>query len=529
MSLADIARRAEGEIEAKRQRVKYRTDPALWAYDMLGIKLWSKQREIGESLVRNRGTLVASGHGTGKSFVEAVYGAWWVDTFYDEGVFLATTAPSAAQINVFWDYLRKFHVLMLNRFKEGVITRKPIGYVTGANQWKDENGIIIGEGRKPPTNMADVAFQGRHAPYLLAIADEAVGVPAGFIEALGNIATGENNRQLLVANPTSLKSRMYQLWDGGDEMWHRISISVYDSPLMKPDPYLPAEEADGMSGPEFVSQKLKEYGSEDDSRFKARVKGVWAQDSGDSVYEPEELARAKDTVVVVDPGEPIEFGVDVAGMGADASVIYRVEYGEVWETDDVGERVKGTGKRGMKVRKVDSWTKTPLAGGTPEKPDSVMKVDENAKAYGASTVKVDASGIGVAVTQGLVSNSPPYRVIEVFSGAPSEDKRTYVNLRAEQFFRVKKMLQEGVLDLDASDEVLFTEAEGLQYEETERQLLKIESKDSMRRRGVKSPDFLDAAFQFALLPVDDFLSEEESDPILELAGEDFGWAENVLM
>lgn len=508
--------------KSRARRELYKSDPGLWAEEYLGIKLWAKQREIGLSIVENRGTLVAAGHSVGKSYSAALYVCWWVDVHDPDEVFVATTAPSAAQLRIIWDYIRKFHSLAKRRYEEGLVDHELPGYITGDNSWKMDNGLKIGEGRKPPNQAIDSAFQGRHAPYLLAVIDEAVGVPQGFIEAIGNMATGEHNRQLMIANPTSLTSAMYKTWQRSeadpDSFWNRVTISVMDSPLIVDDPYLPAEEASGMSGWDYVHQALETFGSEDDPRYQARVLGQWAQDEGDTVFTPEEIASAHNTFVRVDPARHVEIGCDIARLGADRSVVYIKEFGEVWETDDLtGEPTVATGREGVRIRKVDSWSKAPIVNGTADNPDTTTRIHEIAMNYGARRVKVDASGIGGSVIDGLSGvNTGSYQVVEIFGGAAASDPRTYVNARAEQAFELKLAMQRGEVDLDPDDTVLTEELSAVQYERTERQLVKLESKDSLRRRGRKSPDYYDALI-YAFQDVSELFEESTPDSgVLEI-------------
>src|SRR5690606_33722133 len=108
---------------------------------------------------------------------------------------------------------------------------------------------------------------------------------------------------------------------------------------------------------------------------------------------------------------------------------------------------------------------------------------------GAKVIKIDASGIGGGVIDGLkMLNDGAYTVIESFGGARPTDRRQYVNSRAEGFFDLKKRFRDGVIDVDPRDELLLDELRGIQYEYSDKGPIKIESKDSMKRRGKKSPD-----------------------------------------
>ena len=62
-----IASDVEAYFRNQARQAGWVNDPAGWAKDVLGVHLWSKQREICDSLIRNKRTVVASCHGTGKA------------------------------------------------------------------------------------------------------------------------------------------------------------------------------------------------------------------------------------------------------------------------------------------------------------------------------------------------------------------------------------------------------------------------------------------------------------------------------
>lgn len=500
-NFGSIAAAANVELEKRARARLWAEDPVAWAEEYLGLHVWKKQRDILYAIRDNRNTAVAAGHGVGKTFIVAVAAAWWIDIHPIDKVFVASTAPSADQVNLLWDNIRNIHSLASQRYKEGLVDHDLPGYVTGDNKWKLDNGVIIGQGRKPPDQKSDVAFQGRHADYLLAIGDEAVGLSSGFLEALGHIATGQYNRRIIIANPTDPTSAMAKIWKDKNKSWVTIHISVMDSPRITPEEGWNDDWAPGLSGWEFVENALNDYGSEDDPRYIARVLGEWAFDAGNNLFTAQELARAKNTHVRPDPNPVREFGVDIARMGPDHSIIYMMEEGEVWETDpDTGLPSKATGKRGLRIRLLDKWSKAPLSGGTPDNPGSAERIHSHALAEGVRAVKIDASGMGTGVVDGLypLNWRDSYTVIEVFGGATPTDKRAYVNARAEEYFSLKKRFHAGLIDLDPADETLFDELLGIVYEYADKGQIKMESKDSMKKRGAKSPDHADALWYAAM-------------------------------
>lgn len=513
---------ADAEISAIRKRREYINDPVLWARDYLGVILWSKQQEILYSIRDNRKTAVAAGHGVGKSFVAAVAMAWWIDVHplgADESgapqTFVASTAPFADQITaILWNNVRILHGLAKKRHEEYQRRRAagedlgeyaacdhPLpGYITGDNKWKTDDGILIGQGRKPPDNKTDSGYQGLHATYLLAIGDEAAGLHKDMVGALGNITTGEFCRMLLIANPTDPNCEMAKIWKRQDPNWVRMHISVFDSPKVTREPGFPEERMSALSGMDYIEEKRAEHG-EDDPYYIARVLGQWAFEAGNTVFSELDLARAGNTVVLPDPDSPRRQGWDIARMGQDATVGYEAVEGEVWETDpETGLPTKPTGRRGLHVRQVRSWRKAPLVSTNPDNLGSAQRIDAEALASGAVLVNIDASGMGSAIIDGLMEiGSTAYSVYEVFGNSPSSDKRAYVNMRAEQYFELQKRAFAGELDLDPKDSVLFDELRGIVYEfSTTGGARKIESKESMKKRGVKSPDFADALWYAAL-------------------------------
>lgn len=505
-NLASIAHIALVERERRQRSQSWATDPVLWAHDYLGVRLWSKQKEILYSIRDNRNTAVAAGHGVGKSFVAAIAMAWWVDVHPPTETFVASTAPFQDQITaILWNNLRGLYLKAKQRFDKGLVDHPLPGYVTGDNKIKLENGLMLGQGRKPPDSKTDSGYQGLHAKYLLAIGDEAAGLSEDMINALGNITTGAENRVLLIANPTDPNSAMAQIWKKELSDWNRMHISVWDAPPITGESGFPEDVLGGMSGMDYVNG-MKERWGEEDAHYITRVLGQWAFESGNNLFSEADLARAVNTVVVPDPTPFIHFGCDIARMGPDSTYVYSYVEGEVWECDpETNKPIKPSGERGGQLRFVTTWSKAPLVSKDPSNLGSAERIHTAALANGTSVVAVDASGLGVGAIDGLKNlNEGEYVIVEVYGSAPPTDKRAYTNIRAEQYFRMKQMMHAGLLDIDSSDESLLEEFRGIVYEYSRNGQIKMESKDDMKRRGAKSPDRADAAW-YACYDVDALL------------------------
>lgn len=494
--------------EKKRQ---YVNDPAQWAWDILGVMLWSKQVEIANSVKDGRRVAVAAGHGVGKSYVAGIICLWWWDThpMDEESTFIATTAPSKDQVDLIWAVIRTMHAKMNLRFEKGLIDHGMPGYITGDNKFKMPNGETLGQGRKPPDAKSDIAFQGRHATYLLAIGDEATGLSAGFINALEVIAVGQHNVILLLANPTDPSCAMAQLWPdpegrGGNPAWKRIHISVLDSPLISHEPGWERFKESGMSGEDFLREAEVRYGGKEDPRYIARVLGQWAWDNGVGLFPEEVIARAVRTVVIPDVEAPkTRFGVDVARMGVDSTQVYECQEGWVWETDpETNEPIANTMVPGLYIRYVDSWRKMPVTGNDPERLGSAQRIDRLALEFGVEAVNIDAGGgLGAGLFDAIEdlwaqdARSQSYMMFEIYGNdMKGIDRRSFLNLRAWAFSELKRRMNAGEIDFDYEDADLLDEFRGIRAKVVAGSVLQIESKEDMKNRGAKSPDRADAVW-----------------------------------
>jgi hypothetical protein len=195
-------------------------------------------------------------------------------------------------------------------------------------------------------------------------------------------------------------------------------------------------------------------------------------------------------------------------MGTDYTVVYLAEEGFVMATDD--ETGVPTGKliededgepiKGVKVRYLDSW-QAPFVNQTNDDGTvtrgSVERIDEIARQYGVAEVRIDESGMGHGIIDPLTAHPKPYLIIGMLGGGATPDRRSYLNNRAYQYSELRRKCFQGTVDLDPNDKQLIDELGGIQYEFADAASgggLKIESKESMKKRGVKSPDFADACW-----------------------------------
>ncbi|MBG6106557.1 hypothetical protein [Frigoribacterium sp. CG_9.8] len=571
--LASLLPRVVDGLETDARKAQYLTDPVLWAKDILGVDLWWKQCEIAYAIARGtkKSIAVRAGHGVGKSFLSAVLVAWWIDIHPLGSSFVATTAPSAAQVKaILWREIRGLMAKSIERNKEYLRLQKDgkdttgwpdhalPGYITGNDEWKTSLGVLVAQGRKPPDHKED-AFQGIHAQYVLAIGDEAVGLNEAMIDSLSNITSNDTSRRLLIANPTNPASRLGAIFSGkindktGEEYgasWDLHAISVLDSPNFHGGgrcvegcerkaehdklPFglgMSADALRALSGPTYVEEKRLEYG-EDSPRYRSRVLGMFAYDSGNNLFTEFALGKGRDATCFVADDSRRVLAVDVArAETGDSTFCYTSESGLMYEwvevTHEDGHVTSELGDvgvvDGMRIRFIESFRGRPFSdrvendgnGNIVKTVGQATLVHQHALEQRVTQVRIDASGVGKGLVDALFSIDlkgavRPYIIVEMLGSRSSPDVMVWKNDRAHQYDKLRERMEHGTIDIDPNDALLIEQLGDIIYEESlPHGAILIESKESMKKRGFKSPDAADTcSYAAALLPgIDDPINQ----------------------
>ena len=186
--------------DAQRLEV-WRNNPAKWAEDH-GLFMWSKQREVSQSVVEHQKTLVVTSNGCGKSYLSATLVNWWVDTHPVDDTTVVTTATNWKQVrNVLW--------IEIPRVKAVAGIR---GKVNADATWKmGDRQDPIAFGMKPD-DKDESGFQGVHDQYVLVIMDEAGGISKEIFTAADAITTNKFARILAIANPNDPSCYMAEVY-----------------------------------------------------------------------------------------------------------------------------------------------------------------------------------------------------------------------------------------------------------------------------------------------------------------------------
>ena len=216
---------------------------------------------------------------------------------------------------------------------------------------------------------------------------------------------------------------------------------------------------------EFVDEMRERYG-EYSNAFRIRVLGEFPMADDDTIipFHVAESAIHRDIEVTPDI-RPI-WGLDVARFGTDKTALCK-RYGNV-------------------VTDITAWQGLDLM----QTVGRVMAEYESlSPSLRPNEILVDSIGVGGGVVDRLRELGAPVRGINV-GEAPAMGK-TYTNLRSELWFKTKGWLEDRSCKLPKNDQLL-AELTGIRYSFTSAGKMKAESKDEMRRRGLKSPDLADA-------------------------------------
>jgi hypothetical protein len=434
----------------------YTSEPATWIRERCNAHVWSKQEEVCQSVVDHKYTAVKACHGPGKSFIAGKLACWWLDPSVHPlgSAFVITTAPSWPQVQtILWREIRRTH-RQSDLF--GRITLECMWHM-GDGRSSEE---IVAMGRKPQ-DYDEQAFQGIHAEYVLVLMDEACGIPKALWDAVKSIVTNDQCRVLAIGNPDDPGSEFAMNCRPGTD-WNTIRISAYDSPAFTGE-YCPPNVLKQLVSREWVEERRRDWG-EGSNLWISKVEGEFPDVSDDYLITPSMIAKAH--AIDLTGFAMGRYGMDVARMGEDKTVIYR--------------------NRGGQIRKVDSWAKQ----------DTMQSAD---RAYQylsrhlprAVPMNVDGIGLGAGVYDRLRQRGCD---VGNFGGAERAlNPAKFNNRRSEMWWTFRRLMEEGLIDLDPEDNVLAEELQTIKWSVDLSGRICIESKEDAKKRGVQSPNHGDAA------------------------------------
>jgi hypothetical protein len=294
------------------------------------------------------------------------------------------------------------------------------------------------------------ALAGVHSEHVLLVVDEASGVPEKVFEAAAGSMSGHNATTILLSNPTRSSGTFYESQTKMASSWWTRRWSCVDSPLVSE---------------EFVDEMRARYG-EQSNAFLIRVMGDFPLADDDTIvpYHLVESAMKRD--IELAPNAKTVWAIDPARFGSDRTAFCKREANVItevksWQGLDLMQTVG---------RVMAEYEALPPS----QQPDEIL---------------VDSIGVGAGVVDRLRELGAPVRGVNV-AEAPSMGE-TYNNLRTELWFKTKAWLEDRSCKLPEDDD-LRADLTAIRYSFTSSGKMQAESKDSMRKRGLRSPDLADA-------------------------------------
>jgi len=422
------------EIQARCQR-----EPTFFSENVLGINtLWKKQEEILSSVRDNPTTCAPSGHSTGKTFVSAVCLLWFLYSFKDS-IVLSTSSSWLQLERVLWSTVKKLHQN----------SKIPLGGEMLSTSLKLDYGWhALGVSTDSPEN-----FSGYHSKNILILVDEGSSLEKPIFQAIqGCLAGGGNSRLLAIGNPLQPSGTFYDL--SKDSSVNTINISSWEAAAV--------EENLGLASKAWCEDRLREWG-EDSPLYQSRVLGFFPSEGTDVIFPFSMIQQAISNTIQKNEANTTLVGIDPARYGDDSSVILTMRGGVMLD--------------GIAIQKKSIMETCGYA------------IDKKKK-YNADAFVVDSCGLGSGAVDRLREMGHKVYAVNFAESPTQKNKDVYENSRAEAYFFLKEDLEHSRLQIKNCP--LVSELPNIKYAFTSSGKLKIESKESMKKRGLRSPDWSDA-------------------------------------
>jgi hypothetical protein len=422
--------------------------PAQFAKEALRAEPDEWQWTASKILVERRKLSIRSGHGVGKSTFMAWCILWFCICYFPCKV--PATAPTGHQLeDVLWAELAKWHRILSDNLPA---LGSEFEWSAGSFKLKSNPSESFAVARTSRPEKPE-ALQGFHSENILFLIDEASGVSDNVFEVAEGALSTDGAFVVMAANPTRQSGYFFDSHHKMRAEWGALHVN--------------GETCKRVSKA-YVASMRKKYGVES-SIYKVRVRGDFAA-AVDGVISLELCEAAKIREVALNAKAPIIWGLDVARFGDDSTALakrqgnHQIEKAREWYGKDTMQTA------GLIKAEWDA---------TPEKKRP-------------ASINIDVIGIGAGVVDRLTElNLPVYGVNVAEAAAVNAGERQFSRLRDELWWKGREWLESMDCHLCDDDE-LIGELTTPTYKVMSNGLIKVEGKDEMKARGVKSPNLADA-------------------------------------
>ena len=436
----------------------YQNNPLAFVEDCLKKQPDNWQKEFLNSLATpenpngERKLSLRSGHGVGKSTI-VCWGLIWhlLFKFPQKSI---VTAPSQNQLfSALWPDLKSYIDAL------PAVLLDMVEYTAETVRLREAPNESFIHAKVSRLDNFD-ALQGVHSEHVMLCVDEAAGVHEKVYQAAYGSMSSESARMVLCGNPTKPTGYFFDTFHALKGEWKNFHISCLESSRVSPS---------------YINEQEIQWGRES-NEFRIRVEGNFPLADSDCFIPFDIVSDAVHRDVIPNPDSPVIWALDVARMGNDLSALCKRRSNTVLEP-------------------IKTWRKLDLM----ELCGAVLhEWDETKTEDRPSELCIDAIGLGSGVFDRLAEDGRiPVRGINV-STKPLDAQ--YLNLRAELWGKAKEWCESKVTKL--TDPKLAAELSQPKYSYTSTMKMQIESKESMRGRGLKSVDLADSfCLSFASTPL----------------------------
>ena len=421
--------------------MRSKSNPLLFVTDVLGAKPEPWQERALEAVGKHDRVSIRSGHGVGKTTLEAWLILWFLLTRKNCKVPVAANSQDQLRDTI-WPQIAKWHRQLPEPLKANVDVQAERIVVV-----QDPEGAFAV--RRTASKDNPEALQGFHAEHLLFLIDEASGIPDIVFEVgMGALST-PGAKVVMAGNPTRSSGFFFDTHHSLRNRWHTMHVSCLDVP-----------RAQG-----HIEDVRVKYG-EGSNAWRVRVLGEFPTADDETVIPLELVTSAVGRDVSTLEYEPV-WGIDVARFGDDRTALAKRQANKLLEP-------------------IKHWTSTDLMATAGK-----IKAEYDQTPYDMrpSDILIDVIGLGAGVYDRCRELGLPVRGINVGEAASSRDN--CMRLRDELWFKGREWFQDKACSMP-EDDFLVAELTGPTYTFSSTGKMVVESKADMKKRGLRSPDLADA-------------------------------------
>lgn len=419
--------------------LKYRTRPKLFCQEVLGFEAQDWQAELmTEVLNGTRQIAIRAGHGVGKSSGVAVLCIWMLVVGNAGDLKIIVSAPTQTTMR------DGIYAEILKWFKKAPQAIQDLYEFQAERIYlKASPATVFLAARVSGINTPE-ALAGIHAERVLIVVDEASGVPNAVFETARGSMSSVGAQTILISNPTRNSGTFYECFHSMSANWKLMHVSCAGNPRV---------------APEFRAEFI--FG-EDDPQYQIRYLGNFPTGDSDTLIAAELVDSAVIRDIAVDSNADLVYGLDVARHGPDESVLCR--------------------RKGNVVLDFTVWKGLDTM-------ELVGRVAAMARTDSPVSICVDSIGIGAGVADRLREMNFPVRDVNVAESAAMNENCS--RLRDELWVAVRDFLNTRACRIP-DDKKLRQDLVSPKLEYLSNGKMKVESKDSLRRRTKSSPDRADS-------------------------------------